>query len=66
MRGHLEAEHDGERRVGQGLAYGPVEHDRDCGTCLVRAWLARGPLRPLLRMRLRARSSGWFGFTLAM
>ena len=46
--------HDGGRRGGQGLVYGPVEHDRDCGTCRVQAHLARGPLRPPLRMRLQA------------
>jgi hypothetical protein len=31
---------------------GPVEHDRDTGTRRIRVGLARGPLRPLLRMRL--------------
>ena len=46
--------HDGERRAGQGLVCGPVEHDRDCGTCRVQVHLARGPLRPPLRMRLQA------------
>jgi hypothetical protein len=45
---------DGGRRAGQGLVYGPAEHDRDCGTCRVQVRLARGPLRPLLRMRLQA------------
>jgi len=45
---------DGGRRVGQALVCGPAEHDRDCGTCLVQVHLARGPLRPPLRMRLQA------------
>jgi hypothetical protein len=31
---------------------GPVEHDRNTGTRRIRVRLARGPLRPLLRMRL--------------
>ena len=46
--------HYGGRRAGQGLVCGPVEHDRDCGTCRVQVRLARGPLRPPLRMRLQA------------
>ena len=45
---------DGGRRTGQGLVCGPVEHDRDSGTCQVQVRLARGPLRPRLRMRLQA------------
>jgi hypothetical protein len=45
---------DGGRHTGQGLVYGPVEHDRDSGTCRVQVRLARGPLRPRLRMRLQA------------
>ena len=48
--------HDGGPRAGQGLVYGPVEHDRDCGTCRVQVHLARGPLRPPLPMRLQADS----------
>ncbi len=43
---------DGEQRIGQSLLRWPIEHDRDCGTCRIEAGLARGPLRPLLRMRL--------------
>jgi hypothetical protein len=35
---------------------GPVEHDRGSGTCLVEVQLARGPLQPLLRMRLHVDS----------
>ncbi len=33
---------------------GPVEYDPDTGTCRVQVRLARGPLRPPLRMRLQA------------
>lgn len=46
--------HDAGRRAGQPLVRGPVEHDRDAGTCRVQIRLARGPLRPALRMRLQA------------
>ena len=45
---------DGGRRTGQGLVCGPVDHDRDSGTCRVQVRLARGRLRPRLRMRLQA------------
>ena len=41
-------------RAGPCLVCGPTEHDRDCGTCRVQVRLARGPLRPPLRMRLQA------------
>jgi hypothetical protein len=43
---------DGELRIGQSLLCGPIEHDRRYGTCRIEAGLARGPLRPPLRMRL--------------
>jgi hypothetical protein len=43
---------DGGRRTGLSLPYGPVEHDRDTGTYRVQVRMARGPLRPPLRMRL--------------
>jgi hypothetical protein len=43
---------DAGRRTGQGLLCGPVEHDRDSGTCRTRVRLPRGPLRPVLWMRL--------------
>ena len=43
---------DGELRIGHSLVRGPAEHDRDTGTCRVEIRLARGRLRPLLRMRL--------------
>jgi hypothetical protein len=46
--------HDGGPRAGRALVDGPVEHDRDCGTCRVQIHLARGPLRPPLTMRLQA------------
>jgi hypothetical protein len=39
-------------RFGGSLLHGPIEHDRDSGTCRIQVRLARGPLRPLLRMRL--------------
>jgi hypothetical protein len=42
----------GELRVGGSLLRGPVAHDRAAGTRRVQVRLARGPLRPLLRMRL--------------
>ena len=43
---------DGELHIGHSLVRGPAEHDRDTGTCRVEIRLARGRLRPLLRMRL--------------
>jgi len=42
----------GGRHAGQSLVCGPVEHDRDCETCRIQVRLARGELRPRLRMRL--------------
>jgi hypothetical protein len=44
--------YDAELQVGHSRLRGPVEHDRGSGTCRVEVRLARGPLRPLLRMRL--------------
>jgi hypothetical protein len=44
--------YDGALQIGHSRLRGPVEHDRDSGTCRVDVRLARGPLRPLLRMRL--------------
>jgi hypothetical protein len=41
-----------ERRFANSLLRGPIEHDGDTGTCRIQVRLARGPLRPLLRMRL--------------
>jgi hypothetical protein len=43
---------DGGHRTGLSLLCGPIEHDRDYGTCRIQVRMARGPLRPLLRMRL--------------
>ena len=42
----------GVLRFGDSLLHGPIEHDRDSATCRIQVRLARGPLRPLLRMRL--------------
>ena len=44
--------YDGALQIGHSRLRGPVEHDRDSGTCRVDVRLARGPLRPPLRMRL--------------
>ena len=41
-------------RTGPGLVCGPAEHDPESGTCRIQVRLARGPLRPPLRMRLQA------------
>ena len=43
---------DGELRIGQSRLRWPIEHDRDHGTYRIEVGLARGPLRPPLRMRL--------------
>ena len=42
----------GERRFGGSSLRGPIRLDRNTGTCRIQARLARGPLRPVLRMRL--------------
>lgn len=44
--------HGGELRFGGSQLLGPMEHDRDLGTRRIQVRLARGPLHPLLRMRL--------------
>ena len=44
--------HDGALHIGQSLLRGPVEHDPDFGTYRIEVRLARGSLRPPLRMRL--------------
>jgi hypothetical protein len=44
--------HDGERRLGNSLLRGPIERDHHFGTCRIEVRLARGPLRPPVRMRL--------------
>jgi hypothetical protein len=46
------AGHGGGLRFGRSQVLGPMEHDRDTGTRRIQVRLARGPLRPLLRMRL--------------
>ena len=43
---------DGEPHPGHGLWRGPIERDRDSGTCRIQVRLARGPLRKPLLMRL--------------
>ena len=43
---------NGALQPGQSRLRGPIEHDRGSGTCRVDVRLARGPLRPPLRMRL--------------
>jgi hypothetical protein len=50
---------DTELRIGQSLLRGPIEHDRDSGTCRIGVRLARGPLRPLLPMRLNIDRWSW-------
>jgi hypothetical protein len=48
----LRARHGGELRFGGSQLLGPMEHDHDLGTHRIQVRLARGPLYPLLRMRL--------------
>jgi hypothetical protein len=43
---------DGEPPIGESRLRGPIEHHLGSGTCQIEVRLARGPLRPLLRMRL--------------
>ena len=42
----------GELRLGAGVLCGWAEHDRHVGTCRIEVRLARGPLRPPVRMQL--------------
>jgi len=44
--------HGGELRLGESLLRGPAKHDQHFGTCQIEVRLARGRLRPPLRMRL--------------
>jgi hypothetical protein len=44
--------HDGGLRFGESQLLGPMERDRESGTGRLEVRLARGPLRPVLRMRL--------------
>jgi hypothetical protein len=48
----LRLRHDGELRFGGSQLLGPMEHDRELGTRRIQVRLARGPLYPMLRMRL--------------
>ena len=48
----LPTRHDGGLRFGRSQLIWPMEHDRDLGTRRIQVRLARGPLHPLLRMRL--------------
>jgi hypothetical protein len=50
--GSWQAGQHGELLVGRSMLSGPFERDRDSGTCRIEVRLARGPLRPRLRMRL--------------
>jgi hypothetical protein len=43
---------DGELRLGNSVLQGPIERDHHFGTRRIEVWLARGPLRPPVRMRL--------------
>jgi hypothetical protein len=43
---------DSELRLGGSLLRGPIEHDDHFGTWRIEIQLARGPLRPPVRMRL--------------
>jgi hypothetical protein len=43
---------EGQLRLSRSAVRGPAEHDRHFGTCRIEARLARGPLRPLVGMRL--------------
>jgi Protein of unknown function (DUF4242) len=52
LEGLLREGSHGEFHVGQSRLRGPIKHDRRTGTCRVEVRLARGPLRPVLRMRL--------------
>ncbi|HEY1319922.1 MAG TPA: hypothetical protein VGF32_06730, partial [Streptosporangiaceae bacterium] len=42
----------GEVRFGRTQLLGPVEHERELGTRRIQVRLARGPVYPMLRMRL--------------
>jgi hypothetical protein len=48
----LHMRHGHELRFGGSQLLGPMEHDHDLGTRWIQVRLARGPLRPMLRMRL--------------
>jgi hypothetical protein len=44
--------HDRELRLGDSVLRGPIQRDHHLGTCQIEVRLARGPLRPPVRMRL--------------
>ena len=48
----LRGGHGGELRFGGSRLLGPIEHDRELGTRRIQVRLARGPMYPMLRMRL--------------
>ena len=50
---------DGELHIGQSVLRWPIEHDSDLRTSWVEVGLARGPLRPPLRMRLEVARWSW-------
>jgi hypothetical protein len=52
LDGWLGTRPGGELRFGGSQLLGPMEHDRDLGTRRIQVRLARGPLYPMLRMRL--------------
>jgi len=52
LDGWLRWQHGGELRFGGSQLLGPMEHDRELGTRRIQVRLARGPLYPMLRMRL--------------
>ena len=49
---HWQRTGHGELRVGESLLRGSAVHDRETETRRIQVRLRRGPLRPLLRMRL--------------
>jgi hypothetical protein len=52
LDGWQQAEHGGEVPFGDSLLCGPAERDPDTATYRLQVRLARGALRPLLRMRI--------------
>ena len=52
LDGWLRLGHGGEVLFAGSQLLGPMEHDRELGTRRIQVRLARGPLYPMLRMRL--------------
>ena len=52
LDGWLRTSHGGELRFGGSQLLGPMEHDPGLGTRRIQVHLVRGPLYPVLRMRL--------------